>query len=150
LEAITFLITETTNHHSCVCLYIYIYILYIYIYIHTYIYPYTGIHKSIYELTGQDVSLLQAIIKPSLLRNFLALFTNNLLISSYDVLCDGRDFFLTVVISFIERLLKEKAWWLLVVSCKLSSNRFIFGIFYDCIYVYMINRTTWINLFKIT
>jgi len=56
-----------------------------------YIYIYTGIHKRIYETIGQDVSLLKAIIKPSILRNFFALFINNFLISSYDLLCEGSD-----------------------------------------------------------
>ena len=67
---------------------------------------------------------------------------------------------INAVISFIERFFKEKAWWWLVISCKLSLNRFIFGSFYDCvliyiyiyiyIYIHMTNSTMGINHFKIT
>ena len=45
-------------------------------------------------------------------------------------------FFLTAVIRFIERIVKEKAWWWLVISWRLSPNRFIYGSVYECIYYY--------------
>jgi len=68
-------------------------------------------------------------------------------------------FFLTAVISFIERFFKERTWWWrLVISCKLSPNRLIYGNVHDCwhthththTHTHMTNSKTGINYFKIT